>query len=823
MSSNSGRRGRFDAKNDGQTIGLHPADSGADPSDDGFVLDEVAIRIARRGVSSRYRLVSAHAKGGLGEIYVAEDTELHRRVALKEIQPKHAANPVSRERFVIEAEITGNLEHPGIVPVYGMGTYPDGRPFYAMRFVEGEDLSTAIRRFHAGRGPDLTGLEFHWLLRRFVAVCNTVAYAHSRGVLHRDLKPGNIMLGPFGETLVLDWGVAKILGNGDVDDPSRREMSADPNEAAIRLQSASESVTLTGQAVGTPAYMSPEQAAGMLSDMGPASDVYSLGATLYVLLTDRRPFDGEVVDIIRDVERGRFDPPRFIQPRVPRALDAICGKAMARDPHERYPSALALADDIERWLADEPVSAWPEPRLDRGRRWVRRHQPLVAGSAAGVVVALVALGLAVPLLSLAWSNESAARHDEERQRIVALHKAGEAIDQRAQAIKNLEAAKEERERAQAQQVLATEERDRVEKTLKFLVEIFRRPDPSIDGRSLKVVDLLDQATSDLGRSLLDQPLMKATLYMALGETFGGLGMPQRSLTAFQEALNLRRQQLGDDHADTLASLHDLAMAYQDGGRLDRAIPILEETLQKRRAKLGDDHGDTIESMNALAVGYWEAGRLSQAIALYESTLEKTQAKVGEDHRDTLTIADNLAVAYAAAGRIDRAIPLHEATAAKMRSTLGDDHLATLIASNNLAHSYAAADRTNDSIELYEKTVERLRQKLAPDHPTTLSAMHGLARAYLAAGRLSRAIPMLRETLVKRRAKLGVDHPDTLLTLHALASAHRDASQPETAVDLAREFVERTKKIEGRLPAKVRALIPEAVRLVESITSQPPSS
>ena len=380
------------------------------------------------------------------------------------------------------------------------------------------------------------------------------------------------------------------------DDRSDRESPTDPNEAAIRPQSASASVTLTGQAVGTPAYMSPEQAAGKLSDLGPASDVYSLGATLYVLLTDRRPFDGEVVDVIRDVERGRFDPPRAIQPRVPKALDAICRKAMARDPIERYHSALALADDIERWLADEPVSAWPEPRLDRGRRWVRRHQPLVAGSAAAVAVALLALGLAVPLLSLAWSNESAARHDEERQRIVALQKAGEAIDQRAQAIRNLETAKEERARAQAQQALATEERDRAEKTLKFLVEIFRRPDPGVDGRSLKVVDLLDQATSDLERSLLDQPLMKATLYTAIGETFGGLGMPQQSFAAFQRALSLRRQQLGDDHADTLASLHNLAMAYQDGGRLDQAIPILEATLAEapRQARRRSRRHDRVD-------------------------------------------------------------------------------------------------------------------------------------------------------------------------------------------------------------------------------------
>ena len=186
-----------------------------------MAVDRADIAVAAG--ASRYQVLWPHAKGGLGEVYLAEDSELHRRVALKEIQSQHAQNAVSRERFVAEAEITGNLEHPGIVPVYGLGTYHDGRPFYTMRFIKGEDLTTAIRRFHTGIRPSFTGLEFRWLLRKLVDVCNTVAYAHSRGVLHRDLKPGNIMIGPFGETLVMDWGVAKVLGRSEGDARARRQ------------------------------------------------------------------------------------------------------------------------------------------------------------------------------------------------------------------------------------------------------------------------------------------------------------------------------------------------------------------------------------------------------------------------------------------------------------------------------------------------------------------------------------------------------------------------------------------------------------------------
>src|SRR5262249_46646667 len=196
--------------------------------------NEVA-RGAGEGTRERYQVLWPHARGGLGQVSVAEDGELHRRVALKEIQPRYAEDPVSRERFVVEAEITGNLEHPGIVPVYGLGWRPDGRPYYAMRFINGEEFSKAIRRFHASDSPDFQGREFRWLVRRFIDVCNTIAYAHSRGVLHRDIKPGNIMLGPFGETLVMDWGVAKPVGRSECGTGGAASSTLPPNdESTIR-------------------------------------------------------------------------------------------------------------------------------------------------------------------------------------------------------------------------------------------------------------------------------------------------------------------------------------------------------------------------------------------------------------------------------------------------------------------------------------------------------------------------------------------------------------------------------------------------------------
>ncbi len=239
---------------------------------------------------------------------MAEDRELLREVALKEIQERHAQDPVSKGRFLLEAEITGGLEHPGIVPVYGLGQYADGRPFYAMRFIQGDSLKEAIQRFHEkdqetgiasvnrdgvaktqSRGQRSVGernLEFRQLLRRFIDVCNAIAFAHSRGVLHRDLKPGNIMLGKYGETLIIDWGLAKAAGrtaDGNVRDETTFRPSSGSGQAA----------TIMGAAIGTPAYMSPEQAAGRLDVLGPASDVYGLEATLYAVLTGRAPWPAE--------------------------------------------------------------------------------------------------------------------------------------------------------------------------------------------------------------------------------------------------------------------------------------------------------------------------------------------------------------------------------------------------------------------------------------------------------------------------------------------------------------------------------------------------
>jgi formylglycine-generating enzyme required for sulfatase activity len=266
------------------------------------------------------------------------------------------------------------------------------------------------------RDPAEHSARFRELLRRFTDVCNAVAYAHSRGILHRDLKPGNIMLGPYGETLVVDWGLAKVLGGAKQPQPEKSSdtMASLPvSEGPIRLsgQSGSPAATVAGAPIGTPSYASPEQVAGKLGDLGPASDVYGLGAILYCLLTGQSPAQGDSpADVIRRVERGEIPSPRSVDPTIPKPLESICRKAMAFQPVDRYPSARALAKDVDRWLDDLPVSSYREPALIRARRWLRKHRTAGAAALSGLLV--TALGLMV----LGWAWRRAEQVEQNRAR-----------------------------------------------------------------------------------------------------------------------------------------------------------------------------------------------------------------------------------------------------------------------------------------------------------------------------------------------------------------------------------------------------------------------
>ncbi len=341
----------------------------------GHVLVETLVPPPPQRDSLRYTLTRLHAEGGLGKIWIAHDTDLNRDVALKEIKPSTVPDPEAFHRFLKEAQITGQLEHPNIVPVYELARRKgDDQPFYTMRFLRGQTLRSAIAEFHRRRGgkpADRLELQ-RQLLEPFVKICEAVAYAHSRWVIHRDLKPDNVVLGAYGEVVLLDWGLAKVVGQTD-------QAESDPREPRISL-SAEAQTEQTHRQVGTPAYMAPEQAAVNNDLIGTRTDVYGLGAILFEILTGNLPVSGSSLRNVFDkIQAGHLPKAREIDPTVPRALEAVCSKAMALQPGNRYPRVEDLAEDVRRWIVDEPVSVHRDPLAVRVLRLAgvtARWQPL---------------------------------------------------------------------------------------------------------------------------------------------------------------------------------------------------------------------------------------------------------------------------------------------------------------------------------------------------------------------------------------------------------------------------------------------------------------
>ncbi len=705
----------------------------------------------------RFHVLRPHARGGLGAVFVALDSELHREVALKQILDRHADDPASRARFVMEAEITGGLEHPGIVPVYGLGTYGDGRPYYAMRFIRGDSLKEAIERFHTDaareKDPGQRSLEKRQLLRRFLDVCNAIDYAHSRGVLHRDIKPGNIIIGKHGETLVVDWGLAKAQGRSDaVESPDERPL--------VPSSSSGSTETLPGSALGTPAYMSPEQAQGDLENLGPRSDVYSLGATLYCLLTGKPSIaNDDVGAVLRAVQKGEFAAPRELDPTIEPAIEAICCKAMALKPVDRYNSPRALAEDLERWMADEPVAAYREPLSTRAGRWARRHRPLVAGAAALLVAAVVGLTAGTVLL-----GQANARTDAERRRADQLRLAAEANFQKARHAVDEYFTKVSESKLLNVPGLQPLRKELLESSRQYYQEFLQEHghDPSVRADA-------------------------AEAWYRVGFVTMNINPGKEVLDAFQKAADMYDQLTRDyPHVDRYAyklamCLNDLGNQQADLGNEPEAFRTHERCLALRQ-KIVREHPGVPEYQKELGLGYavWAdrqsaAGLISAALRSNEQEVDIFERLVKE-HPDVADYQSRLASALRSIGSRQRERGhTDETLQAQQRSLmlserLSREHPDVLDYQWALASSYheigwthyRLSGRNDDALAAYRKA-KAIAEKVARSNPDLVMAHatvefydHELGRVLVHLGRLDEALTHYQSALdfQERRAREG---------------------------------------------------------------------
>jgi serine/threonine-protein kinase len=725
----------------------------------------------------RFRILRPLAHGGLGEVFVALDAELHREVALKQILEKHADDPISRQRFIAEAEITGGLEHPGVVPVYGLGTYADGRPYYAMRFIKGDSLKESIERFHAD--PSLRSdsgrrsLELRKLLRRFLDVCNAIDYAHSRGVIHRDIKPANIILGKHGETLVVDWGLAKAIGRAD---PLAGEQTIAPSSSGSEE-------TLPGSALGTPAYMSPEQASGDLDRLGPRSDVYSLGATLYCLLTDRPPFEGDDVgEILRNVKSGNFRAPRDVDPSLDNALESVCRKAMAAEPQDRYVSCRALAEDVERWGADEPVSAYPEPLTRRARRWAKRNRTLVA--TAVVALAASVVGLSAVLVVQTHAKADIARAlERETQARRALAEANTKVQTRYELA--LEAIKTFHTGV-SQDFLLSQDQFKVlrDRLLKSASDFYG-----------KLGALLGKETDVVSRrALAESNFELAGLTDKVGHKEAALEA-HRAVLAYYEALAAAPDADAETRAGVGRSLTAVARLLDSIGKTDEALATYRRA-ESLLVSLVELHPDAMPIRRALAESRAQLGWLVYSTSNSTDGLQllrrarSEQEIIANAAGATLAARRELAETISQVGRIlfetgepaegeaeyrkslalRQELVTQDPTAADLRNGLANGH-------NNLGFVLARMGRF-DECEAEHRKALAIRQKLAEENPAITDfrrflghSHHNLGLLYSETGRPREAVVELRECLAVYQ-RIVDDNPLVTDVRVNLADAHQ---------------------------------------------------
>jgi serine/threonine-protein kinase len=775
-----------------QSLSGLPTPSTAQPSTAAYQMDTLPAPPSMANYEAdarrRYTLTRLHARGGIGQVWLARDEDLGRDVALKELRPDRGDSPAASARFLEEAKITGQLEHPGIVPVYELVRPREGRPCYAMRFVRGRTLTDTIQNYHRRLQASESGpLDLRQLLTAFVGVCNAVGYAHSRGVLHRDLKPHNVVLGDFGEVVVLDWGLAKLVGRPE-------EQGGLLPVSVGRADGRDRDKTQEGEVLGTPAYMAPEQAEGRPDRVGPWSDVYGLGAVLYEVLTGVPPFGGsDTPGVLGKVPREPIVTPCQRVAATPPALQAVCLKALAKDPGDRYQSPREMARDVERFLADEPVPVYREPPMQRLARWGRRHRTVVVGLGVLMVTAVVGLTAGLLAVNAERRRTEEARAEEARRR----QQARGALDaMSSQVIEDWLARQSEltdpQKRFLEQALTSYEEfaRDtgRDEETRAGVARASQRVGQIRFklGQLAEARDAFARGRDLMARLAAEAParpeyrLALAGLHNNLGTLAWTAGQSREAESSFREAAAVYRR-LADDFPST--------PEYREG--LARAIDNLGYPLRDlgRRGEAEEAHRDAIAVRRRLAADF-------PAVPAYRRAVARSLNNLGNLLKDPRSFPE-AEKAYQEAIDLQRQLTVEEPQKAENRHDQATSYV-------NLGVLFQLTKRPQEAEGAYRKALA-LHERLAADFPTKpvyredLAVNHfNLANLLTQAGRNRDAEPgfaaaiAVQQRLVadfpgvpgyrRALARTQANHGELLLTMKRSGEAEQPLSAARAALE-----------------------------------------
>ena len=775
-----------------------------------------------------FQLVREIGRGGMGVVYEARQLSLRRRVAVKVLPFASVLDSRRLRRFQHEAQAAALLHHPRIVPVYGVGC-DRGVHYYAMQLIDGCTLADVVRqlRWRGGfdsasisptetsppAGPAETGHVgdvsgqarehaeserepksspsttaphgvlstshdhrsssfVHAAVELGIEVAEALDYAHQEGVIHRDVKPGNLLLDERGRVWVTDFGLARI--------------EADPG------------LTLTGDLIGTLRYMSPEQALADRVVIDGRSDVYSLGATLYELLTLEPVFDGrDKQTLLRQIAFDEPRPPRQLERSLAFELETILLKTLAKNRDDRYATAGALAEDLRRFLEQKPILARRPSLSDRAAKWALRNRRLVSVAAAGLLLAVVALGSASVLI---WRE----KYKTQDALAVAVIERAEADRQRRQALA-------EKQRADEHAAITRAVNEFLQRDLLALadpasqVEGNLPPDPDVTLRTL-----LDRAAAGMDERFRDQPLVLDEVRMTLAKAFQGIGRYHDAIRLLEQIREYREGTFGKTHRSTMLCMYDLAHAYLSAHDFEKSVPLFEETYQLINAEVGEEHRATIAAMCQLASAYLEAGQYDRAISLHEQAVQIGRSLWGPEDRLTLVLTNNLAKAFQEAGQWDRSLQLFEQAFDLLEKVYGPEHPNTLTTMGNIAFVCHALGQYGRAMELSQRVLE-LRQKiLGPEHPDTLDAMENLIQVYLSTEQYELAMPLCEQTLELKRKILGPENRATVVTMGNLAKVAGALGRHEQAIALLEQALDIYRKQLG-------AAHPETLRVMFNLT------